>query len=107
MASKKTAQKGVPFFLPMSLVGIEILTWTEGVGPKQVWLAAWKRFDLLTQGPTQKKAVERLFMTIATHALWDAIDGNLKTFGSCKKPPHSVLKKWREAHNRTHINDKT
>ena len=91
----------------MSLVGIEILTWTEGVGPKQVWLAAWKRFDLLTQGPTQKKAVERLFMTIATHALWDAIDGNLKTFGSCKKPPPSVLKKWREAHNRTHINDKT
>ena len=40
------------------LVGIEILTWTEGVGTKQVWLAAWKRFDLLTQGPTQMAPYE-------------------------------------------------
>jgi hypothetical protein len=100
-AKKKPESRSKP------LVGIEILTWTEGVGTKQVWLAAWKRFDLLTQGPTEKKAVERLFMSIATQAIWEASDGNLKTFGSCKKPPRNVLKEWRKAHNTTHINDES
>jgi hypothetical protein len=80
--------------------GKEIYTFREG----KSWIAAWVRFDLVAQGATEREAVDVLMRTIACQAIWDAIDGNLTTFGSARKPTRALLQRWRRSHLQTHSN---
>lgn len=82
------------------IVGTEVLTFREG----KMWIAVWRRFDVVAQGKTEKIALQRLIKTIASQAIWDAADGTLKTFGSAGPPPPDVLKRWEKSHLRTHSN---
>ena len=73
------------------IVGSEVLTFREG----KSWIAAWTRFDILTQGPTEKIAFERLLRTIACEVLFRASDGESVVLGNCPKPPEEVVASWR------------
>lgn len=78
----------------------EIFTFREG----KMWIAAWRRFDVLAQGKTERVAIDRLIRSIAHQAIYDAIDGNLSSFGSAKPVPAKLLDEWQLAHVRTHGN---
>jgi hypothetical protein len=82
------------------IVGNEIFTFREG----KMWIAAWRRFDLVAQGKTEREACERLLRQIAFQAIWDAVDGNLKEFGSCKPSPAALVTRWIRSHNQAHMN---
>ncbi len=81
-----------------SLLGAEILTFKEG----KMWIACWSRFDVVAQGKTEKEACLRLERTIAFQAIGDAEIGNLKSFGSCKKPSQGLLRRWIREHKKCH-----
>jgi hypothetical protein len=80
------------------MFGNEILTFKEG----DVWIAAWSRFDILAQGPTELEACERLIRSIAVQVIFDAQDGKLRKLGSCPKVPRDLLKRYKQAHNFQH-----
>jgi hypothetical protein len=82
------------------VIGTEVFTFREG----KMWIAAWRRFDIVAQGKTSKEALTRLLHTIAIQAVCDAKEGRLKTFGSCPTVPANLVAKWRRSHNATHMN---
>jgi len=67
-----------------------------------VWIAAWKYFDIVAQGETEKEATECLIHQIGMHALLAAGDGELPKFGTVPKPPAKELNEWEELHNKEH-----
>jgi len=80
------------------LVGREIFTFKED----GVWVACWRRFDVVTQGNSEEDAVDRLFACIAQQAIGDAELGNLTSFGSAPLVPASLLNHWKEEHAKSH-----
>ena len=77
----------------------EFLTWKED----GAWLCGWQRFDLLTQGPTERQAQRRMqhalmasFLILADKVVRDDEPEALPPL------PNAVLRKWRAAHRRTH-----
>jgi hypothetical protein len=85
-----------------AIVGSEIYTWKE----EKSWLAAWRRFNLVTQGRTEREAFDRLIQAIAFQAIFDAEDGKLKSYGSCPPVSDALLRKWKRAHKLAHANQR-
>jgi len=75
----------------------EVFLFREG----SMWIAAWRRFDLVAQGRTKSGALDRLLRLIAAQAMNDAADGNLESFGTCKRPPPELLERWGREHLRS------
>jgi len=80
------------------LVGTEILTFREG----ETWIAAWRRFDVVAQGPSEREAYDRLIRTIAHQAIADAANRNLRSFGSAPPVKPTLLRHWRYSHRIAH-----
>lgn len=78
----------------------EFFSFREG----KSWICAWRRFDVVSQGPTEKEAYSRMLRTIAAYAVDMAHDGTLTTFGVLKKPDDLLLARWRRSHRATHGN---
>src|SRR5208337_4685315 len=85
-----------------AIVGSEVYTWKEG----KMWLAAWRRFDLVAQGRNEREAFDRLIQAIAFQAIFDAEDGKLKSYGSCQPVSEVLLRKWKRWHKLTHANQR-
>lgn len=76
------------------IVGSEIFTWRDG----RAWIAAWRRRDLIAQGPDEKTAVERLIQTIAFTWLIKERDGGELP----PPPPEESLRRWTAKHEAEH-----
>jgi hypothetical protein len=68
-----------------------------------MWICAWRRFDVVSQGRTEKIACERMLRTVAAYTIDCAKDGTLK-LGTVKKPTKALLERRRRAHLATHGN---
>ena len=77
----------------------EFYTFREG----RMWICAWRRFDVVTQGRTEKLAYERMLRSVAAYAIDCASDGSL-VLGPVKKPTAALLARWRKAHMSAHGN---
>ncbi len=77
----------------------EFYTFREG----RMWICAWKRFDVVSQGKTEKEACERMLRSVAAYAIDCARDGNL-VLGKVKKPTKALLDRWRRSHLAAHGN---
>lgn len=76
-----------------ALVGTEILTFTDG----GTWVACWRRFDLVAQGPSEGVAVERLLHTMSAQCLSDGGDGR-RPFENVTPPPSDLVIEWERRH---------
>jgi hypothetical protein len=76
----------------------EFFTFKEG----EVWICAWKRWDIVTQGQTEQIATGRMLRAIASYAIDMSRDGTMKAFGTLKHPTLALLTQWRRAHEATH-----
>ena len=56
----------------MAIVGKEVFTFVEGEGEHAMWVACWRRFDVVAQGKTEREAYQSLIRTIAGQAMVDA-----------------------------------
>jgi hypothetical protein len=75
----------------------EFYTFREG----RMWICAWRRFDVVVQGPTEKIAQERMMHTVAAYAIDCAREGTLK-LGNVKRPTPGLLAQWRHSHLASH-----
>ena len=78
----------------------EFFTFREG----SMWICAWSRFDLVTQGPTEKEACMRMLKVIAGTLILAAEAGALSAPGFLRPVPPAILKRWRRAHYASHGN---
>jgi len=74
----------------------DIFVFPEG----DMWIAAWRHYDMVAQGKTKKEAVERLIRTMGCQCLWDAMDGR-KPFSMLGPAPPDVLAEWERRHHET------
>jgi hypothetical protein len=75
----------------------EILTFRDG----QSWIAAWRRRDLMAQGPTERVAMERLFNTLLAQLTLDHEDGRAP-FEGVNHVPAKLLTQWEKRHAECH-----
>jgi hypothetical protein len=75
----------------------DIFTFRDG----QMWIAAWRYYDMVAQGDTEDEATERLLYTMGAQCMWDAMDGN-KPFENVPTPPPDVLADWERRHREAH-----
>jgi len=75
----------------------EVLTFREGA----MWIAAWRRFDVVAQGETEAEAVNRLLRTMGSQCLCDAMDGR-RPFEGVAAPPVDVVAGWEAKHQAEH-----
>jgi len=82
------------------IIGTEILTFTEDVGEgEKMWVACWRRRDVVAQGKTEKEAFERLLHSIAMQCIFDAEDER----SLCGEPPRAELvAAWEKSHAMCH-----
>jgi hypothetical protein len=68
----------------------EFLTFRED----SMWICAWRRFDVVTQGRTQKEAHERMLRTLAAIMIEAASDGTLTAPNHLRVPSDALLRSW-------------
>jgi len=71
-------------------LGTELFTFPE----EGMWIAAWRRRDVVAQGATEREAFERLIRTIAWQTILDAETGS-----ECPVPAPEVVAEWERRHN--------
>lgn len=79
----------------------DIFTFQEGTH----WIAAWRHYDLVSQGATENEAVERLIRLMGSQCLWDAMDGH-QPFHNVPKPPPELVVEWERKHLEAHSTTK-
>lgn len=79
-------------------VGDEIYTFRES----EMWVACWRRFDVVAQGKDENAAVANLIKTIGQLAIGDGMDGKLPSFGSCDPVGSKLLARWQRLHTEWH-----
>ncbi len=67
----------------------ELFTFREGAH----WICAWRRLDVVTQGDTEREAVDRIYRVIAGYAIVDAREGRLP-LSSLRPPRPELLAEW-------------
>lgn len=67
----------------------ELLTFREG----KLWVCAWRRLDVVSQGETEREAVDRMYRIIAGYAIIDAREGR-EPCSSLKPPRPELLAEW-------------
>jgi hypothetical protein len=76
----------------------EFFTWREGVH----WICAWRRYDVVSHGDTEKEACERMIRQLAGYMIEFARQG--KPIGDLRRPSANLLARWRRLHNAAHGN---
>jgi hypothetical protein len=76
---------------------IDVYTFPSG----DQWIAAWRHYDVVTQGKTEREASERLLRSLGAQCLWDAMDGR-RPFENVSPPPPDVLADWERRHREAH-----
>jgi hypothetical protein len=74
-----------------------VFTFKEG----DMWIATWRHFYIVTQGPTEKEAYERLVRTLGEHCIWDGI-ANRQPFARSLRPTAEQIAEWERKHNEQH-----
>ena len=87
-SSKGTTERDVPD---------DVFTFREG----SHWIAAWRHYDCVSQGETEREATDRLLQAMGAQCLWDAMDGR-QPFADVPKPPSDVLAEWERKHREAH-----
>ena len=67
----------------------ELFTFREG----DHWICAWRRLDVVTQGDTEREAVDRIYRVIAGYAIVDAREGRAPC-SSLRPPSPELLAEW-------------
>jgi len=75
----------------------EVFTFREG----DAWIAAWRSYNIVAQGSSERIALQRLCMSIAAHVLWDTHDGRAP-LSNCPKPSDELIVKWAIEHAASH-----
>jgi hypothetical protein len=75
----------------------EFLTFREG----SMWICVWRRYDVVSQGKTEKEACERMLRIIVACVLDDLAEGRAP-LSSLRPPSEELLARWTAAHARSH-----
>ena len=82
----------------MDLIGTEIFTFREGTH----WIAAWRRFDVVSQGKTEGEAVASLLRCITTQVMLEAAKPGGCAMRDVPAPAPHLLADWEKRHRASH-----
>jgi hypothetical protein len=78
-------------------MGTEIFTFRDGAH----WIAAWRRFDVVSQGRTENEAVASLLRCITAQVMLEAAKPDGCEMRDVPRPTSDIISDW-ESRHRTH-----